>query len=210
MAAPDLTQEETPPDASASDTPQSFFAAYGTLLGRDVAIALTVLSLFAAADAWRVVTGTAFAGGLSIMNGLLAGFLVTSLGHEWGHFTGGRWSGATMSPKPITAFVQVYDYDYAHNTPSQFQAMSIGGNVGHFLVLLLLFVALPLETPGRIALVAGSFGSTVFASSVEFPVISKARAGMAPVEALGTIPRDFIRRNGTAGALAALFAFIVL
>jgi hypothetical protein len=96
------------------------------------------------------------------------------------------------------------------NTPSQFQAMSIGGNVGHFLVVLLFFLALPLETPGRVALVAGSVGSAVFASSIEFPVISKVRAGMPPAEALATIPRDFLRRNGSAGALAALFVLIVL
>ena len=209
MTAPETTDPQSA-DATPAEAPPSFLSAYGTLLARDLGIVLVALSLFAAADAWRVVTGTAFAGGLSVLNGLLAGALAASVGHEWGHFSGGRWAGATMRPKPITTFLQVYDYDFALNTPSQFQAMSIGGNVGHFLVVLLFFVALPLETPGRVALVAGAVGAAVFASSIEFPVISKARAGMAPAEALATIPRDFLKRNGSLGALAALFVLIVL
>jgi hypothetical protein len=210
MAAPDTTPTDALPEAQADTAPAAFLSTYGTLLGRDLALALVALSLFAATDAWRVVTGIGFASVLSVVNGLLAGALAASLAHEWGHFSGGRWSGATMSPKPLTSSLQIYDYDYAKNTPRQFQAMSIGGNVGHFLVVLLFFIALPLETPGRVALVAGSVGSAVFASSIEFPVISKARAGMPPAEALATIPRDFLKRNGSLGALAALFVLIVL
>ncbi len=210
MASPEMTEQEAPPEMPAADSHAAHQRATWMLLGRDLGIAVALLSLFAAADAWRVVTGTAFAGGLSVIDGLLAGFLVASLGHEWGHFAGARWSGATTTPKPLTAFLQVFDFDYARNTSSQFQAMSIAGNVAHFLVVIFFLLALPLETPGRIALVAGAIGQAVFASSIEFPVISKARAGMAPAEALATIPRDFLRRNGSAGALAALVVLIVL
>ena len=209
MAAPDTANPATA-EAHSTEAADGFLALYGTLLARDAGLVLVLLSLFAASDAWRVVTGTAFAGVLSVLNGLIAGAFVTSAGHEWGHWIGGHWSGARMSPKPIASFLQVYDYDYAANSPEQFQAMSIGGNVAHFLVVLLLFTALPLDTPGRVALVAGAVGSAVFASSIEFPVIGKARAGMAPTEALATIPRDFLKRNGGLGALAALFVLIVL
>ncbi len=88
--------------------------------------------------------------------------------------------------------------------------MSIGGNVGHFATVLLLFAALSFDTPGRVALLAGSIGSAVFASRVEFPVIRKAMEGAAPLEALSGITSDSLKQSGMWGAAAALVTLLVV
>ena len=64
--------------------------------------------------------------------------------------------------------------------------------------------------PGAAALVAGAFGFAVFAGSIEFPVIRKARGGMTAIEALGTIRKDFFRHHSRWGLGAAALAFILL
>lgn len=179
-------------------------------LARDVGIALALLSLFAAADTWRILTETFLAGALSVVNGLVVGFGLASLAHEWGHYAGARSAGAVVPLKGASALGQIYDFDYQRNTPEQFDRMSIMGNVGNVLVVLLLAFGLPLATTGQVALLAGAVGSAVFASSIELPVIRKARAGMPPAEALATIPKDFLKRNGGAGLAAALLVLLIL
>jgi hypothetical protein len=177
---------------------------------RDVAILAAALSLFAAADAWSLLTGTALSGALSVVDGLLVGLLWTGLVHEWGHFAGARITGGTAPLRPATAFLPLFDFDYARNTQQQFRGMSIGGNVAHWLVVLVLLLGLPLETVGQIALASGAFGFAVFASSIELPVIRHSYNGVPSLDALSRIPKDFVKRNGTWGLLAAALAFIVL
>ena len=149
------------------------------VLLRDVAIVAAALSLFAAADAWHILTGTALSGLLSVVDGLLVGLALGALIHEWGHFTGARLSGATAPLRPFSGFLPLFDFDYVNNSQSQFQSMSIGGNLAHWLVFLVLFLGLPLSSAGQIAIVSGAFGFAVFASSIEFPVIRNAARGPA-------------------------------
>jgi hypothetical protein len=177
---------------------------------RDVAILAAAMSLFAAADTWNLLTGTALSRGLSVVDGLLVGFLWTGLLHEWGHFAGARITGGTAPLRPATAFLPLFDFDYANNTQKQFRGMSIGGNVAHWLVVLVMLVGLPLQTVGQVALASSAFGFAVFASSIEFPVIWHSYHGLSSLEALGRIPKDFLKRNGTWGLIGAAVAFIVL
>ena len=74
--------------------------------------------------------------------------------------------------------------------------MGIGGNLAHVAVPLVYFVALPTNGPGTAALVAGAVGFAVFSSIIEWPVIAKSRGGMDGLEALGTIPKNFVRKSG--------------
>ena len=180
------------------------------LASRDVALAAGLLSLFAAADAWRLLTGSGLAGLLSILDGLIVGAGVTSLAHEWGHYTGARWSGAQVPLKSVRAFPQVFNFDYQNCEPSHFMGLSIGGNVGHWLMVALLALFLPLDTTGQVALLSGSVGFAVFGSTVEFPVIARARTGASPLESLSVISSNFLQKNGAMGAAAALLVFLVL
>lgn len=177
---------------------------------RDMAIVSALLSLFAAAETWASTSGLALASLLSIVDGLLVGAATAAVLHEWGHFAGARLAGGHAPLKPIGGFFPIFDFDYKNNDARAFDWMSIGGNLGDISVVLFFFFALPQASPGAAALVAGAFGFAVFAGAIEFPVIQKARAGLTGIEALGTIPRDFLRRYSRWGIGAALAAFVLL
>lgn len=177
---------------------------------RDVAVVSTLLSIFAAAESWATVSGLAIASLLSVVDGLLVGAATAALMHEWGHFVGARLAGGHAPLKPIRDFLPIFDFDYKNNAARAFEWMSIGGNVGNISVLLIFFLVLPLDRAGAAALVAGAFGFTVFAGGIEFPVIRKARAGMSGIEALGTLPKNFLRRYTRWGIGAALVTLILL
>ena len=177
---------------------------------RDVAVVSILLSIFAAAETWATVSGLAIASLLSVVDGLLVGAATAALMHEWGHFAGARLAGGHAPLKPIRDFLPIFDFDYKNNSAIAFEWMSIGGNVGNISVVLIFFVVLPLDSAGAAALVAGAFGFTVFAGGIEFPVIRKAQAGMSGIEALGTLPNDFLRRYTRWGIGAALVALILL
>ena len=206
--APGSQIDPSQKDAAATAPPDA--APMALVAARDIGFAVALLSLFGGADAWRIATGTFFASTVSTLAGLVTGFGVGFLAHEWGHFVGARISGATSPLRPASSLGFIFDFDLQGSSRHQFDTMSIGGNVGHFSVVLLFLLALPLETPGQVALLAGAIGNAVFASSVEFPVIAKSRSGMAPADALGTIPRDFLKRSGSAGLAAALLVLLFL
>ncbi|HEB89719.1 MAG TPA: hypothetical protein ENI85_09125 [Deltaproteobacteria bacterium] len=180
------------------------------VLLRDVAVVSALLSLFAAAEAWASQSGLRLARGLSVVDGLLVGAGVAAILHEWGRFVGARLAGGHAPLKPVSTFVPIFDFDYANNDARAFDWMSLGGNVGDISAVLLFFLALPHESVGAAALVSGAFGFAVFAGAIEFPVIRKARAGMSGIEALATIPRDFVQRYLRWGLAAALAAFLIL
>lgn len=215
MASPSLEGPATdPPDPASRPADDETAPADATrlwvVLARDIAILATGLSLFAAADAWHALIGTTLSASLSLLDGLLVGFLLAGLLHEWGHLTMARWTGATAPLRPATAFLPLFDFDYPGNTQHQFQGMSIGGNLAHWLVVLVLILGLPLSSVGQVALASSAFGFAVFASSIEFPVIWRTYHGLTGLEALARIPKDFLRRNGSYGLVAALVAFVLL
>ncbi|NQZ96816.1 MAG: hypothetical protein HRU01_09920 [Myxococcales bacterium] len=180
------------------------------LAQRDGAIALAALSIWAAADAWHATTGLALASLLSLANGIAAGILLDRLGHEWGHFAGARWGGGIAPTLPIASFFPIFNLDMERSPHAAFRAMSVGGNVGHWLVVLLLVTFIPLDTAGRLALVSSAFGYAVFASLTEFPVIRRAFAGAAPAESFKGLTGAVLKRNRWLGAGAGLLLFLVL
>lgn len=196
--------------ADRPDTAPADASSLPIVLARDVALLAAALSLFAAADAWHALSPSGLSSALSLVDGLLVGLAFGALLHEWGHFAGARLSGAAAPLRPATGFLPLFDFDYAGNSQEHFRAMSIGGNVAHWLVVAILLIELPLTTLGQAALASGAFGFAVFASSVEFPVIWHSYHGLSGTEALAKIPRDFLPRYGTYGLLAALAIFVFL
>lgn len=177
---------------------------------RDLALLLAALSLWAGADAWRLLSGTALSWWLSVLDGLVVGAVVVGLVHEWGHFAGARLSGGTAPLAATQLPLPLFNFDFARSEPRHFQAMGIGGNIAHWSAVLLLALLLPLGTPGQIALLSGALGFAVFASAVEFPVISRCHNGAAPAESLAGIRPADLKRSGVVGAMAALLLFSIL
>ena len=177
---------------------------------RDIAIVAALLSVFGGAQTWASTSGLAVVSLLSVVDGLLVGAAIAAIFHEWGHLAGARFAGGHSPLKPFRQFFPIFDFDYTNNDARAFGWMSIGGNVGDLSVVLFFFLALPLATVGTTALVAGAVGYAVFAGAIEFPVIRKARAGMTGIEALSTIPRDFLTRYTRWGLAAAAVTFVLL
>ncbi len=181
------------------------------MLVRDAALIFAALSLWAAADAWVQVTSLWFAQVLAVGDALLVGLLLAAIFHEWGHYSGAVAAGASVRRKaPEGVSLLRFDFDYAANDHRQFHWMTYGGHVLHWTILLLLLVALPLDSISRIALVSSIFGFVVFATVIEYNIIKDTWRGTSPGERLQQItPKDF-QQASIIGGLSGLFAIAVL
>ena len=180
------------------------------LARRDGAIALFAITLWAAADMWHATTGLGLAAALAAINGIVVGAILTLGAHEWGHFAGARLGGGIAPTRKITSLFPIFDFDLQRSPAASFRAMSVGGNLGHWLVVALLVLFLPLDSLGRLALVCAAFARAVSASVTEFPIIRRAYAGASAVESFAGLTGAKLRRNNWIGAAAGLALFLVL
>jgi hypothetical protein len=175
---------------------------------RDGAIALAALSIWAAADAWYTATGLGAAALLSVLDGLAVGYALNLLAHEWGHFAGARWGGGIAPTTKVTRLFPIFVLDMQKSPVRAFQAMSVGGNLAHWSAVLLLFLWVPLDSPGRVALACGAFAFAFGASLTEFPVIRRSFAGATPVESFKGLSRAKLRRDRWIGIAAGALLFV--
>lgn len=200
----DAALEADPGLAAALDSPAARLA---KLAGVQFLVLLVALSLFAAADSWSVVTGLRLASLLGIVTGALAGIVTANLVHEWFHYFGARYVGAAFEiPSRLGLFL--YDWDFASNSRSQFLTMSVAGNVGGFVAILLIWNAVPVDNWGRAALLSGVIASVVFAALIEWPVIRRVRAGADPLTELAKVPAG-LKRNFTIALLSGILMVLL-
>ena len=182
-----------------------------SLLARDTAIALAVLSIWAAADTWYLVSGLGFALAISVLDAIFVGYILGALFHEWGHYTGAKLSGASaprVKPKGTSLFR--FNFDMAANTQRQFHWMSFGGWVFHWGLLAILVLAMPFDSIGRIALVSSVFGFILYATFIETGILRKTLGGSDPTETLGQLSAKTFQQAGILGSVAGLFALATL
>ena len=144
-----------------------------------------------------------------MVTGALAGITTTTLIHEWFHLLGARFAGAAYTI-PDRAGLFVYDWDFDANDSRQFMIMSIAGTVGGALSLLLVWTVLPADTLGRAALYGGTVAGFVFAAIVEWPVLSRVRAGGEPLAELSKINERVLTRAFLGAAGAGLLTLLLL
>jgi hypothetical protein len=173
------------------------------------AMGMGALTLWGAADAWSSVSGLAIAWLASIANALIAGFVVTSILHEWGHFAAARLAGA-VSPaleKPRNHFF-IFDFSFEKNDTRQFVWMSWGGILVPWALVLAVLLLVPLDDAGRIVLFATFVARAVAISLFEVPVVRGAMAGGDPRSELGrrlpALKKSFATGNAVGVAVAAL------
>jgi hypothetical protein len=189
--------DTTPPERT--DAPPGMtLARQGAL---HAALALALLVLFAAADSWQMLSAIALANLFSVVVGLLAGALLTTLLHEWSHLLGARLTGARYSPARRPSLL-VFDWDFGANTRRQFLVMSVAGTLGSVAAVYLLCSTVPGNAPGRIALQGAAWGSLVFAAVIEWPVLYRVRRGEEPLAALGRITPATVGLGAGAGLVA--------
>jgi hypothetical protein len=142
--------------------------------------ALALVTLWAAADTWYVTTGLLIANIISILNALVAGSLLASLFHEWGHFSGARIS---KSYSPIVGQVKnqfMFGFNFEKNNTSQFLSISIGGPIGNWLLVILVFLLVPMDNAGRVALLAMTVAKAISVCIFEIPIILRTIKGGDP------------------------------
>lgn len=179
------------------------------LAGWHALVWLGALGLFAAADSWVLLSGLGLASLLAVVSGALAGVTTATLIHEWFHLVGARVSGGDYDiPQKLGLFV--YDWDFDANNTRQFMTMSIAGSVGGALSLLLVWTVLPADTLGRAALYGGTVAGFVFAAIVEWPVLSRVRAGGKPLAELSKINERVLTQAFLGAAGAGLLTLLLL
>ena len=178
----------------------------------DAAGVLAGMSIWAAADMWHAQSGLAIAALVAVGDALFVGSLLAGVVHEWGHYAGAHLSGAQTELVRRRGFALVrFSYVFAENTPKQFRSMSFSGNVAHWLLVAGLFFALPLSTPGQIAVVAAAFAFAVSASVFELPVISAVDGGQGPEAALrARATKETFKRGRWISIASGLLLFIGL
>lgn len=182
-----------------------------SMMSRDIGIALIALSVWAAADTWYLLSGLWFAQLLSIGDAIFVGYVLGALFHEWGHYSGAKLSGAQaprVKPKGISLFR--FNFDMSVNDQRQFHWMSFGGWVMHWALLLLLVIAIPFDSLGRIALVSSVFGFIVYATFIETGILRQTLSGADTEETLNQLTAKTFQQATIAGTVGGLFALAAL
>lgn len=174
---------------------------------------IAVLSLFllwAAADTWYVVTSLTIASVLSVVMALVAGTWISSLVHEWGHFAGARFAKSYSPIVPKVTGVFMFGFNHAKNNRNQFIAMSLGGPIANWSLVLLIVAFIPMDNLGRAALLGITFAKAVSVCIFELPIISRVMNGADSEEAIEQQLNNGSQDKGAVlGYLSGLFVWFV-
>ncbi len=145
---------------------------------------LLALTGWGAADAWAENSDLLLASIVAFVNALVAGYVLSVLFHEWGHFAGARLKGSysPMVREPKGVFIFGFSFD--KNTREQFIAMSLGGILANWLLVLLVLLLVPIDSWSRAALFAMVTAQAVAVVAFEGPVVARVMRGEAPQESL--------------------------
>ena len=175
---------------------------------KHAAFVLSSLTLWGASDYWAAESELILALTLALINSIVAGTIVASILHEWGHFLGARLSGSEAPLLEKTFSFFFFNFKDEGNTKSQFLKMSLGGPIANWSLVIAFFFLLPLETWSQVLFLATLLSTAVSVSIFEVPVMLRFREGepseiiQKRLEEAGSSPRNF---GILAGALGAIF-----
>ena len=176
------------------------------MLLRDAAVVFAALALWGGADAWASTSGLALALVTSVGSALIAGWIIASLMHEWGHYLGAKLSGskAPRIKAPGLLFFR-YNFDLVNNSLGQFTSMSVAGSLAHWGVFAAALLLLPMATLAQTAFISSTFAFAIFASIVEWPIIARTSLRkIQPIQAFAHIDGTFLLRHQVYGGVAGL------
>ena len=172
------------------------------------AFVLGSLTLWGASDYWAAESELILALTLALINSVVAGTIIASILHEWGHFLGAKLSGSNAPLLEKTFSFFFFNFKDEGNTKGQFLKMSLGGPIANWSLVVAFFFLLPLETWSQVLFLATLLSIAVSVSIFEVPVMLRIREGEPSViiqkrlEEAGSSPRNI---GILAGALGALF-----
>jgi len=141
---------------------------HGAMYGLAVIASLT---LFGAAHTWATATGWPLATGTAIAAAIAAGMVLSSIFHEWGHYSGAALSGSTIkiAEKPSDYYFFL-GFNPKANSVTQALWMTWGGLAGSWSLALLVLLLVPMDSWMSAALLATAVGRAVNASVFEVPI----------------------------------------
>jgi hypothetical protein len=172
-------------------------------------VAITALSMWAAADTWYLVTELALANFLSVATAVVAGAAISTVIHEWFHYAGANVSGSTYTIPEKTGFF-VYDFDYKESSEAQFRTMSYAGQLGSAVSVIGLLMLVPVDNAGRAMLISAALGSAVFGASIEWPVLMRTRESHDPLAELKKITPEVFKRSLSIGVGSGLLLWLLI
>ena len=172
-------------------------------------IALAALTIWGASDYWASGSGLLLAEVITLLNALFVGIIISSIAHEWGHFSGARISGsvAPVMKKPISFFMFTFKDDI--NSREQFLSMSIGGPAANWVLVIGLFFLLPLETWSQGLLFATTFAIAISVCVFEIPVINSVMYGEQPGETIQRRLNEIGNSARISGVLAGITVWLL-
>ncbi len=180
--------------------------------GYHFALVSGALTLWGAAVAWAEVTQWGIAQLAAVANALVAGYVIPSVVHEWGHFAGARLSGA-VSPvleEPRRHFF-LFDFKMDLNDTRQFVWMSWGGILAPWLPVVVVLAFVPLGLLSAQVLLATLIFRAVAVAAFEVPIVRRAAESGNPAAELGKqVAAQGLPRSRNVGALVGAACFALL
>jgi len=142
------------------------------------AAAVASLTLFGAAHTWAVSSGWSIALGTGVAAAFIAGMVLSSIFHEWGHYAGAALSGSTIKiadqPSDYYFFL---GFNPKKNSKRQALWMTWGGLSGSWLLVIGVLVFVPMNSWISAVLLATAVGRAVNASYFEVPIALRTLKG---------------------------------
>lgn len=148
---------------------------HASIHGMAVVVALT---LFGAAHTWATSSGWPIALVTGVAAAFIAGMVLSSIFHEWGHY-----SGAALAGSQIKIAEQTSDYTFflgfnpKKNSTRQALALTWGGITGSWLIVFAVALLVPMTSWISAVLLATLAGRAVNASYFEVPIAWRTHHG---------------------------------
>ncbi|MFK7896686.1 MAG: hypothetical protein AB8G23_12670 [Myxococcota bacterium] len=180
--------------------------------GVHFAMVIAALTVWGAALTWSESTGWVLAEFAALGGALVAGSIIPSTLHEWGHLLGARLSGATspVHDDPPGHFV-VFDYKMDQNDVRQFGWMSWGGIIAAGLPALLGLFLVPLSLTSGALFFSVLVSKAVATAAFEVPIAQAAADHGEPGRALSeSVKGGGLTRGRRIGLAAGVACFLLL
>lgn len=188
------------------------FARMKQIGGVHFAMVVGSLTMWGAAMTWSDASGSALAAFAAIGAALVAGHVIPSTIHEWGHFIGARLSGAAspVVENPNGHFV-LFDFKMKENDVRQFSWMSWGGILAPWIPVLVAWMFVPLAVTSGALLFSTLFFKAVATAAFEVPIAQAAEAHGDPGRALTeSVTTGGLPRSRKVGQIAGVVCFLLV
>ncbi|MEM7100405.1 MAG: hypothetical protein AAF541_19210 [Pseudomonadota bacterium] len=203
-------QPSTNENIQSDDTKAKDLARMRRIGGWHASAVLAAMTLFGAGSIWAAESGLLVAQLVALGNAYLAGTVMASIFHEWGHFSGAKLSGAIapVRAKPVR-FYFLFDFDMENNTARQFLWMSAGGISANWLIAIAAALLIPLNTYEGALLFAVLVGKAVNVSYFEVPIFLRTQETNNPQNEL-KVQLETVGLVQWPGLIAGLLVWLAL